>query len=142
MASYGDVLARNIRGARARLGIGQESAAARMRALGHHGWIRQTVSSTEKATRRVTAHEVFCLALALETSISALTTATADDEAVALPGGSVSFRSVEKLATGFNDHAVQWKDDTPVFSAGKSGWFEGDPDAPDLGGILHQGDED
>ena len=43
--TYGEILARNIRAARSRIGIGQENIAVRMRALGYEAWIRQTVSS-------------------------------------------------------------------------------------------------
>ena len=50
--TYDQILARNLRAARARLGLGQESEAARMRALGHASWLRQTVSSAEKGRRR------------------------------------------------------------------------------------------
>lgn len=123
MAIYGAILAANIRAARTRKGLGQESVAARMRALGHDAWIRQTVSSTEKARRRVTAEEIFALAWALETSISALMAATSDDKTVDLPGGHIEAKSVEKLATGFNDGAVTWKDDVPVFQGELLGWM-------------------
>jgi transcriptional regulator with XRE-family HTH domain len=117
--TYDQIVARNIRSARARLGpLGQESLAKRMRALGYSSWLRQTVSSTEKGRRRVSAEEIFGLALALQTTISGLMTALGDDEGVALPGGVLSFKSVEQLATGRNDHSVEWVDDEPVYSDG------------------------
>lgn len=138
--TYDQILARNLRAARARLGpLGQESVATRMRALGHASWLRQTVSSAEKGRRRLSAAEVFALALTLETSVSALLTATADDEAVAFPTGQLGFQSVVKLVSGFTDKAVQWDGDIPVFGAGKSAWFEGDPDAPDVVKAAWQG---
>jgi hypothetical protein len=128
--TYDEILARNIRSARARLGpLGQESLARRMRALGYSSWLRQTVSSTEKGKRRVSAEEIFGLALALQTTISGLMTALGDDEGVALPGGQLSVKSMEKLVTGMNDHSVTWKDDVPVFEGELLGWM-GDRDDP------------
>ena len=43
MATYGEVLARNIRAARSRIGLGQAAVANRMRALGYQEWRPQTV---------------------------------------------------------------------------------------------------
>jgi 8-oxo-dGTP pyrophosphatase MutT (NUDIX family)/transcriptional regulator with XRE-family HTH domain len=121
--TYSEVLARNIRAARSRADIGQESLATRMRNLGYSAWMRQTVGSTERGRRRPTAEEIFGLALALETSIPALLAPTADDDGIGLPRGSIASRSVEKLATGFNDHAIRWHGDVPVFGQGASSWF-------------------
>jgi transcriptional regulator with XRE-family HTH domain len=129
--SYGEILARNIRAARNRLGIGQESAAVRMRALGFDAWIRQTVGATERGRRRPTAEEILGLALALETSVRALLEFPYD-EAVAFPGGQLGAKSMERLVGGLNDKTVRWKDDAPEFTAGKAAWFAGDQDAPDV----------
>lgn len=120
---YGEILARRIRGARAEKRLGQESVAARMRALGFDGWTRQTVGSTEKPTRRVTAAEVIGLALVLEVPVPALLTPVPNDEAVAFPGGQVAVKSMEKLILGMNDHSVTWKDDVPVFRGELLGWM-------------------
>jgi transcriptional regulator with XRE-family HTH domain len=131
-APYDEIVARRIRAKRAAKRLSQESVAVRMRALGFEWWTRQTVGSTEKPSRRVTAAEIVGLALALETSVPTLLTAVPDDEAVAFPGGQLAPKSVEKLVTGLNDKSVQWQDDKPVFTAGKSAWMAGDPDAPDV----------
>lgn len=129
--TYDQILARNLRAARARLGpLGQESVATRMRALGHTSWLRQTVSSAEKGRRRLSAAEVFALALVLETSVSALLTATADDEAVAFPTGQLGYQSVVKLVSGFTDKSVRWKDDVPVWRPEVLAGWVGDPDMP------------
>ena len=85
--SYADVLAKNIRAARARRGIEQEPLAARMRALGFSAWRRQTVAGVEKNTRRLTAEEVLGLALALETSFIRLLEPDPDDGLIVLPSG-------------------------------------------------------
>jgi transcriptional regulator with XRE-family HTH domain len=116
--TYSDVLARNIRAARARADLGQESVAARMRALGFDGWVRQTVGSTEKPTRRVTAEEVFALSLVLKTSVRDLMAPEATDEAVTLPSGAVLAwqwaKAVVTLRGGLGS-GMQWKGDAPVF---------------------------
>ncbi len=114
--TYKDVLARNIRAARNRIGIGQESAAVRMRALGYDAWIRQTVGSTERGTRRPTAEEVFALAYVLQTTISGLMAPRAEDKVVGFPSGdSIPVESVQMSADGRIDDSVWWDDDKPVF---------------------------
>jgi transcriptional regulator with XRE-family HTH domain len=131
-ATYDEILAANLRAARARKGLGQESLAARMRALGMTQWIRQTVAASEKGKRRITAEEVFKLALALQTSIPALTGEAGDEKAVELPGGSIGAADLAQLATGRNSGAVRWDGDVPVFSAGVSAWWGGREDDPAL----------
>lgn len=114
--SYGTVLAKNVRAARARKGLDQEPLAARMRALGYPAWRRQTVASVEKGNRRLTAEEIVALALALQTTIGALMEPAADDEFVSLPSGqlvrgvtvSVSIRS------GY-DSTIMWEGNVPRF---------------------------
>lgn len=118
MASYGEVLAKNVRAARSRAGLTQDELAGRMRALGYAAWLYQTVGNVEKGKRRVTAEEVLGLALSLDTTIAALMGAADQDQAVVLPNGhGIHSSSVERLAgRGVNDHAVQWQDDgTPMF---------------------------
>jgi transcriptional regulator with XRE-family HTH domain len=120
--TYADVLARNIRAARSRADIGQESLAARMRALGYEAWIRQTVGSTERGRRRPTGEEVFALSLALETSIAALMAPADEDKVVDLPSGeALSAGYVYRSARGFNDGEVRWDGDVPVFSQAGAG---------------------
>lgn len=108
-STYTDVLARNVRAARSRLGVSQEMLASRMRSLGYTAWLRQTVANVEKARRRVMAEEIFGLAYALETSIAVLMCPTSDDGLVSFPDGTaVSFLSVKRSADGLNDGAIQW----------------------------------
>lgn len=67
------LIAANLRAERARAHLGQEDVAARMRELGYAYWVRQTVSKSESRTpRRVTADEIFGLAIALGTSAGRL----------------------------------------------------------------------
>jgi transcriptional regulator with XRE-family HTH domain len=113
--TYGEVLARNLRAARSRIDIGQESVAARMRALGYTAWLRQTVGSTERGRRRPTAEEVFALAYVLQTSVPALMAPTAEDEVVDLPSGlAIDASSAYRSAYGTYDHALYWDGDEPV----------------------------
>src|SRR5579875_751710 len=98
---YADVLAKNVRAARARRGLEQEPLAVRMRALGFSAWRRQTVASVEKNTRRLTAEEVFGLAFALETSVISLLEPAREDGPVSLPSGAeVPFLAVHELFWG------------------------------------------
>lgn len=136
--SYREVVGRNIAGARGRLRLRQSALAERMQNLGFSVWTQQTVARTEKATRRVTADEIFGLALCLETTIPALTTAAGFDGYVELPDGrTLGALSVERLAgRGVNDHAVQWPEggNTTWFVAALSGPRPADPFDLDPGG--------
>jgi transcriptional regulator with XRE-family HTH domain len=115
--TYSEVMARNARAARARLGLEQELLAARMRALGFESWRRQTVASVEKAARRVTAEEILGLGYALETSVAALMMPAESDKQVAFPSGhSVGVRSVQMSVSGYTDGAIRWTGDVPEFS--------------------------
>jgi transcriptional regulator with XRE-family HTH domain len=116
--TYADVLARNIRAARSRADLSQQTVAARMRALGYEAWLYQTLGNVEKGRRRVTAEEIFGLAYALETSISRLMAPLEDDKVVDFPSGAeIAVASAVKSTEGKNDGAVQWDAETPVFPA-------------------------
>lgn len=115
---YAEVLAQNVRAARARKGLDQEPVAARMRALGFPAWRRQTVAGVEKNTRRVTAEEVFGLAVALETSFMSLVEPVREDGPVGLPSGAeLPFLAAHCLFWGGSELSVTWDDDTPRFPA-------------------------
>jgi 8-oxo-dGTP diphosphatase len=131
--SYDDVLARNIRAARARLGITQQRFAKRMRALGYTAWMHQTVGNVEKGRRRLLAGEILGAALALETTIPALMAASPDDKEVLLPSGDrIEASSARAQAGGFRDGAVVWKGDEPVFTGGRRAWWGALEDNPNL----------
>ena len=111
--SYSNVLARNLRAARSRIGLGQESVAERMRALGYEAWLRQTVGATERGRRRPTAEEILGLALALETTIARTDGRSDQDDKMELPAEvhTIGAVSVERLAgRGVNDRSVTWRD--------------------------------
>lgn len=114
--SYAEVLARNVRAARARKGLDQEPVAARMRALGFTAWRRQTVAGVEKNTRRLTVEEVLGLALALETRLIYLLEPEPEDDPISLPSGaSMLFLTVHALIWGGSEYSVSWDGDTPSF---------------------------
>jgi len=114
--SYADALMRNVRAARARRGLEQELLAARMRALGFSAWARQTVARVEAGKRRLTAEEVFGLALALETRFTALLEPVSDDGPIALPSGDeLLFNTVHELIWGGSEYTVSWDGDVPQF---------------------------
>lgn len=108
--SYDDVLAGNIRAARAQAKLSQDSVVERMRHLGYENWHRQTLSKIEGGTRRVLAREVVGLALVLETTLPSLLGPGTRADDIELPGGQrIGAVSLERLAgRGSNDHAVQW----------------------------------
>jgi transcriptional regulator with XRE-family HTH domain len=115
MTTYGEVLAANARAARARLGIGQEQLATRMRALGYATWFRQTVSKAEKGERQILATEVIGLSYALETSVAALLVPTEDDKKIEFPSGRyLAATSVADSVRGRNDGSLGWDGDVPV----------------------------
>jgi 8-oxo-dGTP diphosphatase len=87
-----------------------------MRNLGFTAWRRQTVANVERGQRRLTAEEVFGLALALHSTIATLMAPTNQDRSVdLLPGGSLDVESVQALAMGYNTEPVRWAGDKPVF---------------------------
>jgi hypothetical protein len=115
---YGEILARNMRAARGRAGIGQEDVAGRMRALGFGAWVRQTVSKSERGARRMLVEEVYALAWVLETSMAALLQPTKDDGTVAFPSGNVvGGATVVASVHGTNDGTIVWKDNEPQWIA-------------------------
>lgn len=112
--TYADVLAKNVRAARARKGLDQEPLAARMRALGYSAWRRQTVANVEKGSRRLAAEEVLALALALESSLVGLLEPVRDDRQVELPSGTkLEVLAIHELIWGGAGAVVSWEGDVP-----------------------------
>jgi hypothetical protein len=105
---YDEVLLRNFRAARAAAGLDHAGLAARMQNLGY-GWTRATVSKVERRVRALKADEIFGLAYAMKTSITALMTTTPDDFEVAFPAGQQIFASsVFRSSHGVNDGVVDF----------------------------------
>jgi transcriptional regulator with XRE-family HTH domain len=117
--AYGDLLARNLRAARAAANLSQTDVGERMGNLGFTAWMRSTVSLAEQGKRRVTAEEVFALSYVLETTILRLVIGPTDgDERITFPAGTaVDAMSVIGSARGSRDGAVRWDGNSPVFRA-------------------------
>lgn len=99
--TYAEVLARNVRAARSRSGLQQEPLAERMRHLGFHAWLRQTIANVEKGRRALRAEEVLGLAICLETTVQRLMTPLWEDKWVDLPSGvPLRVGAVVTLVTG------------------------------------------
>jgi transcriptional regulator with XRE-family HTH domain len=111
-----EMLAGNIAAARARRKLQQSNLAARMTALGYK-WVRQTVGEIENGNRRVTAAELYGLAIALEIPVTLLVVPWADEGSptVRLPSGLVLEFSVQFRAHNVPASAVLWEGDVPRF---------------------------
>src|SRR5262245_5591924 len=105
---YMDLLARNLRAARAAAGLSQADVAERMTQLGFTYWRRQTVARAEKAERRLTSDEVIGLMVALETDMTALLNPPAEFQAVLLPAGQEILLPAAKY-TYDPDRASVWR---------------------------------
>lgn len=130
--SYADLLARNLRAARAAARISQVEVAERMNSLGFPEWRRQTVARVEKAERKTSAEEVFWLSYVLGASVARLMVPTEDDHWVAAPNGKVihAQHAIGRMrSTG--DAAVRWDRNTAIFMA-EQARFAGDESADPL----------
>lgn len=118
---YSEILAANVRAARARLNISQASVARRMTVLGYR-WTRQTVSEVEANQRRLMAEEAFALGYCLETPVPFLLLSAPEFHRQAqLPAGyvvtlphTIQVISPTLLSSGF------WEGDTPVITPEES----------------------
>jgi transcriptional regulator with XRE-family HTH domain len=104
-APYGQILAANVRAARARSGLTQQSLAKRMRQLGTR-WHFQTVGAVERGERPVSAYELPALAMALGTTSEVLMLPPPD---VALVGFGDEAIPAQRLAV--LDDSVSWDGD-------------------------------
>jgi transcriptional regulator with XRE-family HTH domain len=124
-ASYGDVIARNVRAVRARRKLDQSRVVTRMRALGFPKWHRQTLSKAERGERRLLAEELLAMAYALETSIEALVAPAADDRGyIRLGEGAVHMQHAAARVRGVGDGAIRWDGDKPVFMVDVAGMVD------------------
>jgi|SRR5271166_6071947 len=119
VTTYEDVLAANIRAARARARLEQAQVVDRMRSLGFATWHRQTLGKIERGDRRLLAGELVALAWALQTNLFALLKPAEEDQVVEFPsGGAIGVASIGRSIGGLGDEAVTWPegDDKPVFT--------------------------
>lgn len=102
---YADVLAANVRRARAGAGITQTSLAKRMRQLGCK-WHFQTVGAVERGERPVSAYEVAALSLALSTIRDVLELPPSSEAEVTFNGHIVPSQRLSTV-----DDSVTWDGD-------------------------------
>ena len=103
---YGVLVGRRIHEARAAAGLSQADLAERMQELGFRSWLSQTVSSTERAKRRVTAEELLGLMVACETDLTALVYPAGEFQPVLLPAGQETVLPAAKYAYNPDRHSV------------------------------------
>lgn len=97
---YMDLVASNVRLARAAAELSQEDVAARMRALGFGEWRRQTVGSTEKGRRRLLLAEALGLMVAFETDLETLLYPQKEFVSISLPAGHETVLPAAKIGFG------------------------------------------
>ena len=114
---YGEIIASNVRAARARRNITQSSLARRMKALGYR-WHFQTVGAVERGERRLAADEVLALSLALETTMDDLWLPPIDGQWVVLPGGQVIGLPANRRLPYPPEWASAWDGDESKLTAG------------------------
>jgi transcriptional regulator with XRE-family HTH domain len=99
---YGQVIAANVRAARARAEITQTTLARRMRRLGAR-WHFQTVGAVERGERPVSLYEAAALALALDTSFDVIALPPAGQALMAFDDNVVPSQRLSIV-----DDSVQW----------------------------------
>lgn len=103
---YVKLVGRRLHEARIAAGLSQADIAERMQDLGFRSWLSQTVSTVERAKRRVSAEELLGLMVACETDLTALVYPAAEFQAVSLPGGQEVVLPAAKYAYDQNRHSV------------------------------------
>jgi 8-oxo-dGTP pyrophosphatase MutT (NUDIX family) len=131
-APYASILARNMRVARAAADLSQAEVGERMRDLGFTSWLRQTMSTVEKAKRRLTAEEVFWLSYILGTSVIRLMSPTEDDHWIAAPNGkTIHAQHAAQRMRSSGDGAVRWDGNRAVFMAEQARMGPADDGGPE-----------
>jgi hypothetical protein len=110
--TYTDLVAANLRAARARANLSQPDVSARMIRLGFTTWDPTKVSACERGKRPVQLGELLGLAVVLDCAIAELVGSnTAPDVTVTFPAGQeVSGVSVRNSVYGWRDGAMIWRD--------------------------------
>lgn len=111
--TYAELLATNLRVARARANLSQNVVAARMNRLGFAAWDGSKVSRCERGSTPLAGAELLALSVALECTLNELTGGnTPPDALVAFPSGyEVSGVTVRNSVYGWRDQSVTWDDD-------------------------------
>lgn len=97
--TYTNLIARNVRSARAAADLSQADVAERMRGLGFTEWRRQTVGNTERGKRRLTCEEAVGLMVSMETTFEAILLPPKDLQwqDILLPAGQGTLLPVAEL---------------------------------------------
>jgi transcriptional regulator with XRE-family HTH domain len=117
--TYGDVIAANLRAARARARLSQTAVAARLQRLGYTSWDSSKVSRAERNGVAVLASELLALAVALESTVGELAGVNAPPDAIVEfpdPDFWLSGVNVRNSVYNFRDEAVKWDRDYPVIT--------------------------
>ena len=110
--SYADLIARNLRAARAEADVSQGEVHKRMRDLGFTKWQPSTMSLAERGKRRLMAEEIFALAYVLDVTVTRLMSPTEDDHWVAFPSGkAIHAAHARQRVRSTGDDAIRWTDD-------------------------------
>jgi transcriptional regulator with XRE-family HTH domain len=116
---YKRLVGRRVKEARVAASLSQADLAERMQDLGFSSWLSQTVSSTERAARRVTAEELLGLMVACETDLTALLYPAADFQSVSLPAGQQVVLPAAKYAYNPKRHSI-WDGNKSLLSRSDS----------------------
>lgn len=111
--TYGTELARNLRAARTRADLSPQDLAERMRHLGHTQWHAGTAGMIERGERRITADEILCVALALDTTLRALLSIACTRRQITLAGHTLTAADIRHHLDGTNDQPIHWDGNVP-----------------------------
>lgn len=120
--TYRQLIAANVRAARAHAGLTQDEVAARMRVLGY-GWTQGVVGHVESGRKNLLSCDILAVAVVLETTVAALMAPSPDGSPVDLGGGwQISAVSARNRAYGMGDPSVRWQDDHLSIVSPASPW--------------------
>jgi transcriptional regulator with XRE-family HTH domain len=112
---YGEIIASNVRAARARRNITQSSVARRMKALGYR-WHFQTVGAVERGERHLLAEELLALSLTLGTPLDDLLLPPVDGQYARLPAGRLIGLPASRRMPNPADWESAWDGDESILS--------------------------
>src|SRR6266516_4285540 len=104
---YTELLARNLRAARAAAGLHQSDVSDRMKMLGFGSWQRSTISLAERAKRKLSAEEILALSVVFEVSLDALVYPPGE-QTVSLPGGQGVDLPAARYGPTVRSHGSVW----------------------------------
>jgi transcriptional regulator with XRE-family HTH domain len=115
--SYGSLVARNLRAARAAANLSQADVGERMQALGFTSWVRSTMSLAEQGKRRVTIEELAGLTVVFEVDLTVLAYPPGDGQPVSLPGGQEIVFPAARYGASVHPSGSVWDGNRPLLTA-------------------------